>query len=76
MKARELQNLGIPKGEPVKLAFAAIAETVKAGMNRDALRKALRAVAANPGAYVDDAVWGELAAALRDRARPGAYSAR
>lgn len=72
MKARELQNLGIPKGEPVKLAFAAIAETVKAGMNRDALRKALRAVAANPGAYVDDAVWGELAAALRDRARPGA----
>ena len=64
MKARELQNLGIPKGEPVKLAYAAIEETVKAGMSRETLRKTIRAVAANPKAYADDPVWAELATSL------------
>ena len=29
MKTRELQNLGIPKGEPVKLAYEAIDEIAR-----------------------------------------------
>ena len=72
---RELQNLGIPKGEPIKLAYEAIDETVKAGMNRETLRKTIKAIAANPKAYVEDPVWGELAASLvkPDRARTGFF---
>ena len=73
MKIRELQNLGIPKGEPIKLAYEAIDETVKAGMSRETLRKTIKAMAANPKAYVEDPVWGELAASLvkPDRAHAG-----
>jgi tRNA-splicing ligase RtcB (3'-phosphate/5'-hydroxy nucleic acid ligase) len=73
MKMRELQNLGIPKGEPIALAYEAIDETVKAGMSRETLRKTIKAIAANPKAYVDDPVWGEFAASLvkPDRAHPG-----
>jgi tRNA-splicing ligase RtcB len=54
----------VPKGEPVKLAYQAIEKTVKAGMNRDALRKTIKAVATNPKAYLEDPVWGELASSL------------
>jgi tRNA-splicing ligase RtcB len=77
MKARELQNLGIPRGEPIKLAYEAVGKTVKAGMDRDALRKIIKAVAANPKAYIEDSVWGELARFLTksNPARAG-YSPR
>jgi tRNA-splicing ligase RtcB len=73
MKAKELHNLGIPKGEPIKLAYEAVEQTVKAGMNRETLRKTLKAVTGNPKAYVEDPVWGELANSLResDHARAG-----
>jgi tRNA-splicing ligase RtcB len=73
MKTRELQKLGIPRGEPIRLACEAANETVKAGMNRETLRKTIRAVAANPKAYVEDQIWGNLAASLTklDRARAG-----
>jgi tRNA-splicing ligase RtcB (3'-phosphate/5'-hydroxy nucleic acid ligase) len=73
MKARELNNLGIPKGEPVKLAIEAVKGTVKAGIDRETLRKTIKAIAENPKAYVDDPLWGELAASLlqSDRARAG-----
>lgn len=64
MKARELNNLGIPRGEAVKLAIEAVKETVKAGVSRDELRKTIKAVAENPKAYVDDPLWGELAQSL------------
>ncbi len=64
MKSRELQNLGIPGGECVKLAYEAVGKTAKAGMDRETLRKTIRAVVVNPKAYVSDPVWGELAASL------------
>jgi tRNA-splicing ligase RtcB len=73
MKARELNNLGIPKGEPARLALEAVKKTVKAGMNHEDLRKTIRNIATNPKAYVDDSLWGELAGALlkSERARAG-----
>jgi hypothetical protein len=35
MKARELLNLGIPKGEPIRLAIEAIQEVGKTEMARN-----------------------------------------
>jgi tRNA-splicing ligase RtcB (3'-phosphate/5'-hydroxy nucleic acid ligase) len=73
MKARELQNLGIPRGESIRLALEAVKETVKAGIPREQLRKTIKAVADNPKAYVDDPLWGELASSLQgsNRTRAG-----
>ncbi len=64
MKSRELQNLGIPKGEPLRLALEAIGEVMKAGMARDAVRKKVAAIAYNPGEHVGDPVFGKLASSL------------
>jgi tRNA-splicing ligase RtcB len=71
MKVRELQNLGIPRGEPVRLALEAVEETVKAGINRDALRKIIQAIAKNPKAYASDPLWGALAVSLQESNRAG-----
>lgn len=64
MKARELFNLGIPKGEPVKLAYEAVADAAKAGLNREAVRKAIKAVVRDPSAFTDNPIWGKLANSL------------
>ncbi len=64
MKARELQNLGIPRGEPIGLALAAIGAALQAGMTRNAVRTALQALAAKPADHVSDPVFGKLAACL------------
>jgi tRNA-splicing ligase RtcB (3'-phosphate/5'-hydroxy nucleic acid ligase) len=72
MKARELQNLGIPRGESIRLAIEAVKETMKGGISREQLRKTIKAVAENPKAYVDDPLWGELVASLQGSNRASA----
>ena len=64
MKPRELQNLGIPHGEPVRLAMPAIGEAMKGGMNRAAVRAKILEIAAKPGDHVADPVFGKLASSL------------
>ena len=64
MKARELQNCGIPRGEPIKLALEAIGAAMKAGMTRDAVRTAIKALAQNPEDHVNDPAFGALASSL------------
>lgn len=64
MKSRELRNLGIPKGEPMRLAMEAIGQAMKAGMKREAVRTAIRAIAGRPQEHVHDAVFGPLASHL------------
>jgi len=65
MKTREIVNLGVPKGPAMKLAQKAIATAAKGeGMDRKALRAIVRSVAEDPGAFADDALWGELARTL------------
>jgi tRNA-splicing ligase RtcB (3'-phosphate/5'-hydroxy nucleic acid ligase) len=73
MKTKELHNLGIPRGEPIRLAGEAAREALEAGMSREAIRKTVMAVAENPGAYLEDGIWGKLAYLLTqtDRARAG-----
>jgi tRNA-splicing ligase RtcB len=63
MKTRELRNLGIPKGEPIKLALEA-AEILGKTTPRKQLREAVKAVARDPRSYTDNPVWGKLANSL------------
>jgi tRNA-splicing ligase RtcB (3'-phosphate/5'-hydroxy nucleic acid ligase) len=71
MKARELQNLGMPKGQTVQLAIEAIKEISKTGVTRETLRAAVKAVVETPDSFVGDRIWGALAECLlkSDRAR-------
>ncbi|NUM56144.1 MAG: RtcB family protein [Candidatus Hydrogenedentes bacterium] len=64
MKSRELANLGIPRGEPMQIAKAAIAAAAQAGFGKQDLRKIVRELADNPRAYTSHETFGELANAL------------
>ena len=64
MKARELRNLGVPSGEPVRLAVAAAATAGKSKIRPATIRARIRAVLGDPGAHRDDPVFGELARLL------------
>jgi tRNA-splicing ligase RtcB len=66
MKARELNNLGIPRGEPVKVAFEIIKEKIEKGSTKESIRTELAAVAAYPETHVSDPTYGKLACLLLD----------
>jgi tRNA-splicing ligase RtcB (3'-phosphate/5'-hydroxy nucleic acid ligase) len=66
VKARELQNLGIPKGKPVKLAIEIVKEAIKGGTSRESIRDAIKAVVQNPKSFLDDPVWASLADSLME----------
>ncbi len=73
MKAREIEKLGIPKGEPVKLAIEAVKEISKTGLTQEMVRATIKALAEDPNPYVDDPIWGALADSLlkSERAHAG-----
>ncbi|MBN1555823.1 MAG: RtcB family protein [Phycisphaerae bacterium] len=64
MKARELNNLGVPKGPAMKAALQAVGEADKRGYTPAALRETVRRVAESPESFTDDDTWAELARAL------------
>ena len=64
MKARELKNLGIPSGEQLQLADSAVAQAAKSGLKQTAVRRRIQEVVADPAAFRNDAVFGELARSL------------
>jgi tRNA-splicing ligase RtcB len=64
MKARELQNLGFPRGEVIQEAIQASAEAAAAGLDRTAIRSAMAALAKDPEAFRDHPIFGAVAAAL------------
>jgi tRNA-splicing ligase RtcB len=64
MKSDDLERLGIPQGEPMRLAFAWIRARNAEGLDRAAIERRLTQVAADPSAHLADAGLGELAAAL------------
>mgnify|MGYP001201194101 CR=1 FL=1 len=72
MKSRELYNLGIPRGPAVRAAQEAVG---RAALSRDDARGQLARVAEDPGAWLRDPVWGELAALLSGET-PGQYVPR
>jgi tRNA-splicing ligase RtcB len=64
MKSRELQNLGIPAGEPVQLAMPAIGQAMKDGLSRAEVRAKIQEIVGAPEAHVADPVFGKMAASL------------
>ena len=67
LKARELGNLGVPKGHVMRLALAAVGKAGRRGtgkMNQVWLREAVKQVVTDPQAWQDDEYFGELATAL------------
>lgn len=64
MKSRELKNLGIPPGEPLRIAARAVAAARKRGIDLVTIRSRVRALARDPGSFSDDDLFGALSAAL------------
>jgi tRNA-splicing ligase RtcB len=64
MKARELENLGVPRGSAMQAALRALGAGAAAGLNQQALRAAITRVVGDPAGSKGDRVFGELAAAL------------
>ena len=61
MKKRELLNLGVPHAA-VTRAIQAVRSAAAAGLSRPEMRTVLLAVLADPRSYLDDPLWGKLAA--------------
>jgi tRNA-splicing ligase RtcB len=64
MKARELQNLGFPRGEAVQRAIQASAQAATAGLDRTVIRNAMAALAKDPEAFRAHPIFGAVATAL------------
>ena len=64
MKARELNNLGIPKGPAMQAAVEAVKQAAGEGLKQAGLRAQISSVVAAPAEYGNDRVWGQLANAL------------
>ena len=64
MKTRELNNLGIPKGDSMKIAVAAVKKGADEGLSRGEIRAQIASVVDKPQDYVTDPIWGPLAESL------------
>jgi tRNA-splicing ligase RtcB (3'-phosphate/5'-hydroxy nucleic acid ligase) len=76
MKPRELDNLGVPRGEAMKLAQMLCARAAAKGVRKDDLRSRIAAILASPAARLDDPHFGELAALLCAAPPPAPFIAR
>lgn len=76
MKARELQNLGIPPGEPLRLAVKSCARAAEAGLSRESIRAAIQGVISNPSGYLADPLFDRLAAELSTATRSASFTER
>jgi tRNA-splicing ligase RtcB (3'-phosphate/5'-hydroxy nucleic acid ligase) len=63
MNSKELVRMGVPLGEPMRHAVTFISKLVLGG-KKDRLEQELKAVLANPSAFVKDSLRGEFARAL------------
>lgn len=61
MKSRELINLGIPRGDALRLAVEAITEAANAGMKKSEIRERVREIAESPEDAFEDEIFGEFA---------------
>jgi len=64
MKGRELQNLGIPRGEIMKEAMATVAAAAASGMGKQEIRAAMKELTVKPELYFKDPRFGLFAASL------------
>src|SRR5689334_8256659 len=66
MKPRQLANLGVP-GHAMEAAIKACAAAARGGNVGSGIKAKVEQVLAEPGAFVSDPEFGELAAALTNR---------
>ena len=71
MKKRELINLGIPAGDPVRLAIDAVRLLAAAGTGKNEMRRRITAMTADPEAFFDDPMLGTTARAVAGAPTPG-----
>lgn len=71
MKKRELIKLGIPAGDPVRLAIDAIRLLAAAGTGKNEMRRRITAMIADPEAFFDDPMLGATARAVTGAPAPG-----
>ncbi len=64
MKKRELINLGIPAGDPVRLAIDAVRLLAAAGTGKNEMYRRIKAMTADPEAFFDDPMLGATARAV------------
>ena len=64
MNAKSLLRLGIPDGEPMRLAQEFVREAIARGFDGSLLAAELSAILADPAAYGDDELRGSLARAI------------
>jgi tRNA-splicing ligase RtcB len=64
MKARELKNLGIPVGPPVRVALKTVKLAIAAGLDVGTIRDRISELVTDPRRFENDATFGELAGAM------------
>ena len=64
MNAKELMKLGVPMGEPVKIAINLVADFALSGCKKHWMEKEVAAIVAAPEEFKDDELRGRLAHAL------------
>ena len=66
MKRRQVEKLGVPRGEMSRLAIRLIGPALKRGLTKLKLAPHLKAVASDPDRYLDDPYFGPLARAMAE----------
>ncbi|MGJ8640876.1 MAG: RtcB family protein [Opitutaceae bacterium] len=64
MKTEDLKKIGIPAGEPTKLAFGLIKALVEQGVETNAFSKVLLEIVENPKAFLSHETYGAFATAM------------
>ncbi len=64
MKARELNNLGVPKGAAMQIALETVKAAASQDFNRLEVRERIAAVVDSPNLFLTDPLWGPLATSL------------
>lgn len=73
MKARELNNLGVPTGLAMQAALVAVRTAASQGMRQLEMRERISTIVDSPANFMTDPLWGPLATSLagvfREQAR-------
>ncbi len=64
MKAKQLHNLGVPRGKVTKLVQRMIDPARSAGLSKDDIRSLIKSVVDAPASHVDDPYFGDFARLL------------
>lgn len=74
MKAKDIQNAGIPAGPLLKLALSLMGPAAQAGLKKKQIMERLRNLVAASDAFWDDPLFGPLAKAMIEEAESSAES--